>query len=72
MEYRREGERKAKRKCSKRTWAGGESGNEGHEHEDGELLHVDDLGIQPQVEDNQLHQTAVNLICDVKYVISLV
>ena len=59
---RKKSRKKAMRKCSKRTWAGGKRRDEGHEHEDGELLHVDDLGIQPQVEHNQLHQTTVNLI----------
>jgi len=52
------GGRKARREYSRRTWAGGKRRDEGHEHEDGELLHVDDLGVQAQVEDNQLHQTS--------------
>lgn len=53
-------------RVSSRTWAGGEGRDEGHEHEDGELLHVDNLGIQSQVKDNQLHQATVNSICCVK------
>ncbi len=38
------------------AWAGREGGGQGHEHEDGELGDVDDARVEPEVEDDELHQ----------------